>query len=342
MKTRLACACIALVLLATPALARKRQEPQRPSWVIHSGGRVFQRAWMGKPSGGLSDSEKKRIAAQAKAKLGAEAMFITENPVSPISANNVVLIDPDRDCAKAPAADYCRSMDSVVNQARGLLQDCQLIEPGVISTLPWKQIGIDRGCVERHARSALDLATARLSQGRLDRNIDWIAGALKLLSECRPPLLARDYAYCDAFDVDTRLSFLADLLEDLKTHPRPLKEIVTSRMVFGTDSVDLGERNPAAGTFLMVASGEFMNYRVRPGDMPGRIIVKFPDQANAFAMPDSLSLEQIATDSLRSKCATQGGTLLESPEDEAPRIGFLDIGSEVAVFYIGSCRVSKR
>src|SRR5579872_5760295 len=87
---------IVLLLAASPAFAKKKPaEAPRPTWVIHSGGRVFQRTLTGKSQDGLSDKEKARISAIAREKMSATAMFITANPLSPVSTNNLTPIDID-------------------------------------------------------------------------------------------------------------------------------------------------------------------------------------------------------------------------------------------------------
>jgi hypothetical protein len=249
---------------------------------------------------------------------------------------------------KCPAGQeaYCALLDQIEDRTNAEL-DCPAVKfPELFvgsGEAGYSSYGVEPACVKEKLEKTLEFAESVLPH---DRNLDWIAGALALTENC---VREREYPqYCDASDLVNRNAFVSDLLNELKTGPSPIEFKTSIRVIFSNEDISLSPsaEDKTSGASEEMIWGEFWVEKFnieRYPEMAGKFVVGRRDQNMLYSTPFSGTLYDFAQVEMDGKCAQKGGTLVTDASEGpgAPHVGALDLMSEVKVFYLGSCNLSK-
>jgi hypothetical protein len=201
--------------------------------------------------------------------------------------------------------------------------------------------GIDSACVKGRVNATLEQAKVLLQD---DRNLDWLAGALALNSNC---ILDHQYSnYCDYGDFVHRNAFVAATLAQLKSGPRMVHFGSTTKILFGSDEVKLAELEAASASHSteQIIYGEYRVMRINPNQLEysEKEVVKHRNEEVAVMYPRASTENDyaFATQEMQEKCNQMGGAL-ETQSSEgpgAPHVGVLNMGLDRLVYYLGSCK----
>ena len=313
--------CLAQAAPKPARVAKKTTGLPTPHWVMFSADdRTVARILVEPEFSSPVSAKEKRRAARI---FGEANTVFVEGLYWPVGPQDTAALDVKSVCGVDPR---CRTLVGLINQSRTVFE-CPAVEYPGISILPFpgmRQLGIDRTCVETR------VTEARLSAEHLlpdDPARPWVIQALGAVSRCQSPELAGDASRCATFDLSVRESFFTDLvLGILRTPPDPATW-VTSNIRFNDGTPAVSSNPPGAGAPRYL-SGEFEINRVDPRLYPGRIVVREPGRAMAYWAENVVSFPDFARQQARGKCS---GSLLDA------RIGLLDLGAEVKVFFLAQC-----